>query len=114
MAAAAAVEMLGGSPEKALEAASISLINILGLACDPIGGLVEYPCNFRNASGVMNALISADMAMAGIKSIVPFDEVATAMGEVGKLLNVSIRETGLGGLAGTKTGCAIRLSLIHI
>ena len=114
MAAAAAVEMLGGSPEKALEAASISLINILGLACDPIGGLVEYPCNFRNASGVMNALISADMAMAGIKSIVPFDEVATAMGEVGKLLNVSIRETGLGGLAGTKTGCAIRAKFLNL
>lgn len=114
MAASAAVEILGGSPSEALEAASITLINVLGLACDPIAGLVEYPCNFRNASGVMNALISADMAMAGIKSIVPFDEVASAMGEVGKLLNVSIRETGLGGLAGTKTGCAIRAQFLNL
>lgn len=114
MAAAAIVEMLGGTPEEALNAASITLINVMGLACDPIAGLVEYPCTFRNASGVINAFISADMAMAGIKSIVPFDEVTVAMGEVGRLLHESIRETGLGGLAGTKTGQAIREKFLHV
>lgn len=113
MAAAAIVEMLDGSPEEALHAASITLINVMGLACDPIAGLVEYPCTFRNASGVINAFISADMAMAGIKSIVPFDEVTIAMGEVGRLLHESIRETGLGGLAGTKTGQAIREQFLN-
>ena len=114
MAAAALVEMLGGSPEEALNAASITLINVMGLACDPIAGLVEYPCTFRNASGVMNSFISADMALAGIKSIVPFDEVCQAMGEVGHLLHESIRETGLGGLAGTKTGQEIRAKFLNI
>lgn len=114
MAAAALVEMLGGSPEEALHAASITLINVMGLACDPIAGLVEYPCTFRNASGVMNSFISADMALAGIKSIVPFDEVCQAMGEVGHLLHESIRETGLGGLAGTKTGQEIRAKFLKI
>lgn len=114
MAAAALVEMLGGSPEEALHAASITLINVMGLACDPIAGLVEYPCTFRNASGVMNSFISADMALAGIKSIVPFDEVCQAMGEVGHLLHESIRETGLGGLAGTKTGQEIRAKFLNV
>lgn len=114
MAAAALVEILGGSPEEALHAASITLINVMGLACDPIAGLVEYPCTFRNASGVMNSFISADMALAGIKSIVPFDEVCQAMGEVGHLLHESIRETGLGGLAGTKTGQEIRAKFLNI
>ncbi|WP_062551826.1 L-serine ammonia-lyase, iron-sulfur-dependent, subunit alpha [Peptoniphilus phoceensis] len=114
MAAAALVEMIGGSSEEALNAASITLINVMGLACDPIAGLVEYPCTFRNASGVMNSFISADMALAGIKSIVPFDEVCQAMGEVGHLLHESIRETGLGGLAGTKTGKKIRAKFLNI
>lgn len=108
MAASALVEMLGGTPEQALHAASITLVNVLGLVCDPIAGLVQYPCTFRNASGVMNAFISADMALAGITSIVPFDEVAQAMGEVGRSLHESLRETGIGGLAGTKTGQKIR------
>lgn len=108
MAAAAIVEMLGGTVEQALNAASFSLINVMGLVCDPIAGLVQYPCTFRNASGVMNAVISADMAFAGIKSIVPFDEVVQSMGEVGRALEPEFRETGLGGLAGTKTGTAIR------
>lgn len=114
MASAAVVEMLGGTVEEALNAASITLINIMGLACDPIAGLVEYPCTFRNASGIMNSLISADMALAGIESIVPFDEVASAMGEVGRLLNESLRETGLGGLAGTKTGQKIRAQFLNL
>lgn len=114
MAAGAIVEMLGGTVEEALNAASITFINVMGLACDPIAGLVEYPCTFRNSSGVMNSLISVDMAMAGIKSIVPFDEVCQAMGEVGHLLNESIRETGLGGLAGTKTGQEIRAKFLNL
>lgn len=108
MAASALVEMLGGTPEQCLHAASITLVNVLGLVCDPIAGLVQYPCTFRNASGVINAFISADMALAGITSIVPFDEVAQAMGEVGRSLNESLRETGIGGLAGTPTGKRIR------
>ena len=108
MAASAITAMLGGTPDQALQAASISLINVMGLVCDPIAGLVEYPCTFRNASGVMNAFISADMALAGIKSIVPFEETVQAMASVGHLLDESLRETGLGGIAGTKTGQSIR------
>ena len=79
MAAGAIVEMMGGSPEEALDAASFALIHIMGLICDPIAGLVEYPCLFRNSSGAINAYISADMALAGIKSLAPFDEVGEAM-----------------------------------
>ncbi|MGO1581291.1 MAG: L-serine ammonia-lyase, iron-sulfur-dependent, subunit alpha [Peptoniphilaceae bacterium] len=108
MAASALVTMLGGTPSQALHAASITLINVLGLVCDPIAGLVQYPCTFRNASGVINAFISADLALAGVTSLVPFDEVAQAMGEVGKSMHESLRETGIGGLAGTPTGQRIR------
>lgn len=108
MAAAATVELYGGTVEQCFEAASIAIVNVLGLVCDPIGGLVEYPCTFRNSSGVINAMISADMALAGIKSIVPFEEVVKAMSDVGKSLPYTLRETGLGGLAGTKTGQKIK------
>lgn len=108
MAAGAMVEMMGGAPEEVFSAASIALINVLGLVCDPIAGLVEYPCTFRNASGMMNALISSDMALAGIRSVVPFEEVVQAMNEVGSLMDEDLRETGIGGLAGTKTGIKIR------
>ncbi|EGY80640.1 L-serine ammonia-lyase, iron-sulfur-dependent, subunit alpha [Peptoniphilus indolicus] len=108
MAASAIVEMLGGTVEQALHAASITIINVLGLVCDPIAGLVQYPCTFRNASGVINAFISADLALAGIESLVPFDEVVIAMGEVGNSMIEALRETGLGGLAGSKTGQKIR------
>lgn len=104
MAASAIVEMLGGTPEACLHAASISLINIMGLVCDPIAGLVEFPCALRNASGVVNALISADLALAGVTSLVPFDEVVEAMYKVGKSLPDSLKETALGGLAATPTG----------
>lgn len=104
MASAAIVELRGGSVEQILNAASIAIINVLGLVCDPIAGLVQYPCNFRNASGVVNAFICADMALAGVKSIVPFEEVTQAMKEVGDSLPKELRETGLGGIAGTKTG----------
>ena len=78
--------------------------NILGLVCDPIAGLVECPCVKRNAIGTANALISADMALAGIKSIIPFDEVVDAMYRVGKTMPNELRETALGGLAATPTG----------
>lgn len=113
MAASALVTMLGGTPSQALHAASITLINVLGLVCDPIAGLVQYPCTFRNASGVINAFISADLALAGVTSLVPFDEVAQAMGEVGKSMHESLRETGIGGLAGTPTGQRIRREFLN-
>lgn len=104
MAAGALVEIFGGSPEESLHGASIALVNILGLVCDPIGGLVQFPCTFRNSSGVTNAMISADLALAGTRSVIPFDEVCQAMNEVGNAMPSSLRETGVGGLAGTKTG----------
>lgn len=104
MTAAAIVEMLGGSPEACLHAASISIINILGLVCDPIAGLVEFPCALRNASGVVNALTSVDLALAGVESLIPFDEVVEAMYKIGKSLPDSLKETALGGLAVTPTG----------
>lgn len=107
MASAAIVELLGGKPEQAIHAAAITIKNILGLVCDPIAGLVEAPCVKRNAIGTANALISADMALAGIHSIIPFDEVVEAMYKVGRLLPCELRETGLGGLASTQTGIAI-------
>src|SRR5699024_1951760 len=104
MAAGAIVEMAGGTPEASFNAASFALTNIMGLVCDPIGGLVEYPCALRNASGVVNAFISVDMALAEVQSLVPFDEVVDAMYEVGKAMPESLRETALGGLATTPAG----------
>ena len=104
MAAAALVEMAGGSPNQSLNAAAIALKNIMGLVCDPIAGLVEAPCSKRNASGVMNAMCSADMALAGIESIIPFDEVVDAMYEVGLSMDVRFKETALGGIAASPTG----------
>lgn len=104
MAAAAIVEMAGGTPEMCLNGAAIALKNILGLVCDPIAGLVEAPCAKRNASGAANAMISADLALAGVKSIIPFDEVVEAMYKVGRSLPIELRETALGGLAATETG----------
>lgn len=101
MAAAALVEMMGGYPEAAFHAASFSLIHVMGLVCDPIAGFVEFPCAFRNASGVINAFISADMAMAGLTCPIPFDEVVEAMYQVGRMLPEALRETALGGIAAT-------------
>ncbi len=108
MAAAAIVEMLGGTPEQAFDAAAIAMQNIMGLVCDPVAGLVEMPCAKRNASGVANSLISADLALSGIFSEVPFDEVVEAMYKVGKALPSTLRETALGGLATTPTALAMR------
>ncbi|MDO5708119.1 MAG: L-serine ammonia-lyase, iron-sulfur-dependent, subunit alpha [Andreesenia angusta] len=104
MAAAGIVEMAGGSPETSFQAASIAFKNIMGLVCDPIAGLVEAPCAKRNASGATNAMLSADLALAGVSSVVPFDEVVDAMFEVGRSLPFELRETALGGIASTKTG----------
>lgn len=104
MAAAAIVEMAGGTPEMSLHAAATALKNIMGLICDPIAGLVEAPCAKRNASGSINAMLSADLALAGVQSIIPFDEVVEAMYKVGKSLPSELRETALGGIAATETG----------
>lgn len=108
MAAAAIVELAGGDVEASFNAASFTLINVMGLVCDPVAGLVEFPCALRNASGVTNALISADLAMAGITSLVPFDEVVDAMYRVGKAMPESLRETALGGVADTLTGREVK------
>lgn len=112
MAAAAIVEMMGGSAEMAFNAGAIVIKNILGLVCDPIAGLVEAPCAKRNASGAVSALTVADMAMAGVKSIIPFDEVVDAMYRVGKQLPCELRETALGGLASTPTGIELRKKIL--
>lgn len=103
MAAAAIIELRGGTMEDVFTAASFALKNIMGLICDPVCGLVEYPCNLRNASGVVNAIISADLALAGVEALIPFDETVGAMGNVGKELPVSLKETAIGGIAGTET-----------
>lgn len=104
MAAAALVEMAGGTPEQALHAGAIAIKNIMGLICDPIAGLVESPCSKRNASGVLNALSSADLALAGVESIIPFDEVVDAMYAVGLALHPDFKETARGGIAASPTG----------
>ncbi|AMY06288.1 L-serine ammonia-lyase, iron-sulfur-dependent, subunit alpha [Staphylococcus condimenti] len=108
IAAASAVQIFGGSPEASGHALAISLSNLLGLVCDPVAGLVEIPCVMRNAIGSGNALISADLALAGVESRIPVDEVIEAMGKIGRNLPAELRETGLGGLAGTPTGEAIK------
>ena len=105
MAASAAVELMGGTPKQCLDAASTVLMNMLGLVCDPVGGLVEYPCQNRNASGVANALIAAEMALAGVPQLIPFDEMLEAMYKVGKRLPAELRETALGGCATTPSAC---------
>lgn len=104
MAAAGIVEMMGGSPKASLSAAAFTIKNILGLVCDPIAGLVECPCAKRNALGTANAILSADMALAGLETVIPFDEVVDAMYRVGKLMSPTLRETAMGGLAATPTG----------
>lgn len=107
MAASAVVEMMGGTPEMSLTAATIALSNLLGLVCDPIAGLVESPCQSRNAIGVANAITSAELAMSGVCHPIPFDEMAEAMYRVGKSLPFELRETAMGGCAGTPTGCGL-------
>ena len=105
MAASAAVELLGGTPLQCTYAASTVLMNMLGLVCDPVGGLVEYPCQNRDAAGVSNALIAAEMSLAGIPQFIPLDEMIDAMYTVGKKLPAELRETALGGCAATPSAC---------
>jgi L-serine dehydratase len=104
MAAAAVTELLGGSPEASAHAAALALQNTLGLVCDPVGGFVEVPCVMRNGFYAVHAVSAASMALAGIRSVIPPDEVVLAMARVGRLLPLELRETGLGGLADTPTG----------
>ena len=106
MAASAAAELMGGTPEQCLSAASSVLMNMLGLVCDPIGGLVECPCQGRNAAGAAIAITAAEMALSGILQIIPFDEMLDTMYSVGKKMPAELRETALGGCAATPTGCA--------
>ena len=107
MAAAGAVELMGGSPRQCLDAASTVLMNMLGLVCDPVGGLVEYPCQNRNASGVANALVAAELSLSGIKQLIPFDEMLDTMYKIGKRMPVELRETALGGCAVTPSACDV-------
>ena len=105
MAAAALVQMMGGTPACSLNAASIALGNLLGLVCDPVGGLVEVPCQNRNAIGVAAAFSSAQLALSGVESLVPFDEAAQVMLDVGRALPATLRETAKGGLAQAPSAC---------
>ena len=106
MAASATVELMGGTPEQCLDAASTVLMNMLGLVCDPVGGLVEYPCQNRNAAGVANALIAAELALSGVRQLIPFDEMLDTMYAVGRRLPIELRETALGGCAAAPSACA--------
>ena len=105
MAASAATELMGGTPLQCTYAASTVLMNMLGLVCDPVGGLVEYPCQNRNASGVAIALVAAEMSLAGITQLIPLDEMITIMFTVGKKLPAELRETALGGCATAPSAC---------
>ena len=104
MAAGAAVEMLGGTPTQAMHAVALAQQGTLGLVCDPLGGLVELPCVFRNATASAIALAAIEMALAGITFAIPADEVIDTMGEIGRAMDVRYRETAGGGLAATPTG----------
>ncbi len=112
MAAGAIVFLKGGTPKMVFDAGAIALKNLLGLVCDPVAGLVEVPCVKRNAIGVSNALICADMVLAGIQSVIPFDEVVMAMDKVGKSMPTTLRETAEGGVADTPTAKALAKKLM--
>ncbi|WP_078413357.1 L-serine ammonia-lyase, iron-sulfur-dependent, subunit alpha [Priestia abyssalis] len=114
MAAAAIVEMAGGTPAQAAEAMAITLKNMLGLVCDPVAGLVEVPCVKRNAMGAANAMVAADMALAGITSRIPCDEVIDAMFKIGQTMPVALKETAQGGLAATPTGRKLEAKIFGI
>ena len=113
MAAAAVSYLMGQTPEMIMNSCALAIKNMLGLACDPVAGLVEVPCVKRNAAGALNAVMAADMSMAGIKSVIPADEVIDAMGEIGSLMPSSIKETSKAGLAVTKTGAKIAACQRH-
>lgn len=114
MAAAAIVELAGGTPEQCAEAMAITLKNMLGLVCDPVAGLVEVPCVKRNAMGAANAMVAADMALAGIKSRIPCDEVIEAMFKIGQSMPTALKETAQGGLAATPTGRELEAKIFGI
>lgn len=111
MAAAALAELSGATPATCLDAAAMALKNVLGLVCDPVAGLVECPCVKRNAIGAANALLCADMALSGIRSVIPFDEAVSTMRSVGKALPPDLRETARGGVAVTPTAKKITRAL---
>lgn len=113
MTAAAITYLLGGSNQQVASAAAIALKNLLGLVCDPVAGLVEVPCIKRNAAGSSNAITAAEMAIAGVESVIPVDEVIVAMKKVGDALPDSLKETSRGGLAVTPTACKIKKELIN-
>ncbi len=113
MAAAGACYLMGGTAEACCHAAAIALKNLMGLACDPVAGLVEVPCVKRNAAGAVNSIVSADMALSGVTSAIPCDQVIDAMRAVGVAMPPSIRETAEGGLAVTPAGLEIAQKLEH-
>jgi len=112
MGAAAVVEMMGGTPAMALDAAAIVIKNILGLVCDPVAGLVEVPCAKRNMAGAVSALTTADLTMSGVTSRIPFDDTVSAMYNVGRQLPCELRETAMGGLATTPTGMKLAKEIL--
>ncbi|WP_053219705.1 L-serine ammonia-lyase, iron-sulfur-dependent, subunit alpha [Virgibacillus senegalensis] len=114
MAAAAIVEMAGGTPQQSADAFAITLKNMLGLVCDPVAGLVEVPCVKRNAAGASNAIVSADMALAGVTSRIPCDEVIGAMYRIGRAMPSAHKETAEGGLAATPTGRSLEAKIYGI
>ncbi|HHO55187.1 MAG TPA: serine dehydratase, partial [Trueperaceae bacterium] len=111
MAAAAVTELLAGNAKQVVHAAALALTNTIGLVCDPVGGYVEVPCVTRNAFYSVHAISSAQMALAGLESVIPADEVVSAMASVGRLLPPELRETGEGGIADTATGRMIALKM---
>ncbi len=113
MAAAAAVELAGGSPRQALDAVCFTLMNSMGLVCDPVAGLVQVPCAQRNASQTVNALLSADLALAGMTSVIPPDQVVDAMYHVGRMLPMQLRETAMGGIAATDAAKELARQLLE-
>ena len=112
MAAAAAVELAGGTPRQTSDAAAIALKSMLGLVCDPVAGLVEVPCVKRNATGATIAMAAAEMALSGVRSAIPIDEVIDAMGDIGKQMPCTMKETAQGGLAITPTGRRIQADFL--
>jgi len=111
MAAAAVTELLDGNAKQTVDAAALALTNTIGLVCDPVGGYVEVPCVSRNAFYSVHAISSAQMALAGLESVIPADEVVAAMASVGRLLPAELRETGEGGIANTPTARMIALKM---
>lgn len=113
MAASAVVELMGGTPQQCLAAASNAMTSLMGLVCDPVGGLVEIPCQKRNATAAANALVSAEIALAGVTNLINFDQTVEAMFQVGRSLPFELRESGLGGIAGTPSACDYCASVLN-